>query len=232
MRDRASTSSMPADPAAVPTAPAPSDGAPRAGRLRTRWRVVDIVVASVLGVAAGLVFTLWDLGYGPIGTGLGLVLPGAQALVGGVWLFAGVLVGIVVRKPGAALYGELVAAAVEALVGNEWGGWLTLLSGLVQGVGAEIVLALFLYRVYRFPVVVLAGAAAGLALGLNDCIVSYPGYAAAFKVVYVICAVVSGAVIAGGGSWLIVRALARTGVLGAFAAGREGRRRPRRPAAS
>ena len=28
-----------------------------------RWRVVDIVVASVLGVAAGLIFLAWNVGY-------------------------------------------------------------------------------------------------------------------------------------------------------------------------
>lgn len=185
-----------------------------------RWRVVDIVVASVLAVALGVVFRLWDLGYEPLSAGVALVLPGLQALFGGVWLLAGPVVAIVVRKPGAALYGEVVAASVEALFGTQWG-WSTLLSGLVQGVGAEIVLALFLYRVYRLPVVVLAGAAAGLALGINDSVVWYAGYDAGFKVVYVISAIVSGAVIAGAGSWLLVRALARTGVLSSFAAGRE-----------
>jgi energy-coupling factor transport system substrate-specific component len=188
-----------------------------------RWRVVDIVVASVLAVASGLVFTLWDLGYGPISTGLGLVLPGSQSLIGGMWLFAGVLVALVIRKPGAALYGEIVAASVEALVGNEWG-WLTLVSGLVQGLGAEIVLAAFLYRSFRLPVVLLAGAAAGLALGINDSVLWYAGYAGGFKAVYIVCAIISGTVIAGLGSWLVVRALARTGVLSSFAAGRTVRR--------
>ncbi|MEH3077374.1 MAG: hypothetical protein PGN11_11985, partial [Quadrisphaera sp.] len=35
-------------------------------RLVARGRVVDIVVASVLGVAMGLVFTVWNLGWTPI----------------------------------------------------------------------------------------------------------------------------------------------------------------------
>ena len=30
---------------------------------RLRWRVVDIVVASVIGVASGLIFLLWNIGY-------------------------------------------------------------------------------------------------------------------------------------------------------------------------
>jgi len=185
-----------------------------------RWRVVDIVVASVLAVAIGVVFKLWEFGYEPLSTVSALVLPGSQSLFGGVWLLAGPVVAIIVRKPGAALYAEMVAASVEALLGTQWG-WLTLEAGLVQGLGAELVLALFLYRAYRLPVVVLAGAAAGLAMGLNDTVLWYPGLDAGFKVVYVVCGIVSGAVIAGAGSWAIVRALAATGVLSQFAAGRE-----------
>ncbi|MCC8909718.1 ECF transporter S component [Curtobacterium sp. GD1] len=193
-------------------------------RRSLRWRVVDIVVASVLAVAIGVVFKLWEFGYEPISAVAALVLPGTQALFGGVWLLAGPVVAIIVRKPGAALYAEMVAASIEALLGTQWG-WLTLEAGLVQGLGAELVLALFLYRVYRLPVVVLAGAAAGLALGLNDTVLWYPGLDLAFKVVYVVSAIVSGALIAGVGSWFLVRALAATGVLSSFAAGREHSRR-------
>jgi energy-coupling factor transport system substrate-specific component len=203
---------------------------PTTAKRSLRWRVVDIVVASVLAVAIGVVFKLWEFGYEPISAAAALVLPGTQALFGGVWLLAGPVVAIVVRKPGAALYAEMVAASVEALLGTQWG-WLTLEAGLVQGLGAELVLALFLYRVYRLPVVVLAGAAAGLALGLNDTVLWYAGLDAAFKVVYVVSAIVSGAVIAGVGSWLLVRALATTGVLSSFAVGREHSRRRTRAAA-
>jgi len=201
--------------AAVPSTPV---------RRSLRWRVVDIVVASVLAVAIGVVFKVWEFGYEPLSAAMTLVLPGTQAFFGGVWLLAGPVVAIVVRKPGAALYAEMVAASVEALLGTQWG-WLTLEAGLVQGLGAEIVLALFLYKVYRLPVVVLAGAAAGLALGLNDTFLWYAGLDVAFKVAYVVSAVVGGAVIAGFGSWLLVRALAATGVLSSFAAGREHSRR-------
>ncbi|WIB13990.1 ECF transporter S component [Curtobacterium sp. MCPF17_052] len=101
----------------------------------------------------------------------------------------------------------------------------------MQGVGAEIVLALFLYRVWKLPVVMLAGAATGLALGLNDAFRYYAGATASFQVTYVICAIISGVVVSGIGSWLLVRALARTGVLSSFAAGREHGRRPRSSAA-
>lgn len=184
-----------------------------------RWRVVDIVVASVLATAAGLVFVLWNVASNPISTPLSATLPGLQALLGGGWLFAGVLTALVIRKPGAALYGELVAATVSALVGNQWG-VLTLESGLVQGLGAELVFAVFLYRRWGLPMAVLAGAVAGLALAVNDLILWYPGSATAFVTIYTVSAIVSGALVAGLLSWFVVRSLAKTGALSRFASGR------------
>jgi energy-coupling factor transport system substrate-specific component len=192
-----------------------------AGRTnRFRWRVVDIVVASVIGVAAGLVFWLWGQAYTPLSAPLEAALPGLQALLGGGWLFAGVLGGLIIRKPGAALFTEVVAAVVSAIVGTQWGA-LTLLSGLVQGLGAEIVLALFLYANWRAYVAVLAGMGAGLALAINDLVLWYPGAKVEFAVIYTLSSVVSGAVLAGLLSWLAARGLARTGALSRFASGRE-----------
>ncbi len=196
-----------------------------ASPLRTRpalqWRVVDIVVASVLGVAGGLVMTVWNLVYSPVTAPLEIALPGLQALMYAIWLFPAVLVGLVVRKPGAALYGELVAAAVSALLGGMWG-WTALAWGLVQGLGAEIVFAILLYRAWGLVPAILAGMGAGVGLVVMDLTFYYAGTRPEFMLVYAISAIVSGAVIAGLGSWLLVRGLARTGALARFAAGREG----------
>lgn len=192
---------------------------PRA-RPTLRWRVVDIVVASVLGVASGLLFLVWNVAYEPLSVPLKAALPGMQALAGGGWLFAGVLTGLIIRKPGAALYGSLLASAVSALVGNAWGP-LTLVSGFVQGLGAELVFAIFLYSSWRLYVAMLAGMGAGLAMAINDLILWYPGAAALFSTVYTVSALISGAVLAGALPWFAARGIARTGVLSRFASGRE-----------
>jgi energy-coupling factor transport system substrate-specific component len=191
-----------------------------AGKRNYRWRVVDIVIASVIGVASGLVFVVWNQASNPLSAVLSPVLPGLQALLGGGWLFAGVLGGLIIRKPGAAIYTELLAAVISTLVGNQWAA-LTLVSGVVQGLGAEIVFALFLYRNYRLVVALAAGAVAGLALAINDLVLWYPGSASEFATIYVVSAIVSGTVLAGLLSWLAMRGLARTGALSRFAAGRE-----------
>ena len=188
---------------------------------RLRWRVVDIVVASVIGVASGLIFLLWNIGYLGPKTLLEPLLPGLQGLLDGPWLFAGVLGALIIRKPGAAIYTETLAAVVSALVGNQWGGFLTLEAGLVQGLGAEIVFLIFFYRVWTLPVAILAGAGAALAGGVNNLILWYAGADATFTVVYLVSTAVSGAVIAGAGSWALARGLAATGALDRFASGRE-----------
>lgn len=189
-------------------------------RITFRWRVVDIVVASVIGVAAGLVFFAWNQVYSPVSAPLEAVLPGLQALVYGVWLIAGVLGGLVIRKPGAAIFVEIVAATVSTLIGAQWG-ILTLESGFVQGLGAELVFLAFLYSNWRLHVAVIAGAVSGLALAINDLVLWYAGSAPTFAAIYAASAIVSGAVIAGVGSWLITRGLAKTGALSRFASGRE-----------
>ncbi|MDO9590095.1 MAG: ECF transporter S component, partial [Microcella sp.] len=126
---------------------------------------------------------------------------------------------------------ELVAAAVSALLGGFWG-WTALAWGLVQGLGAELVFAILLYRAWGLVPAILAGVGAGVGLTIMDLTVYYAGARPEFMVVYAVSAMVSGAVIAGLGSWLIVRGLARTGELSRFAAGREGMARSEHETAS
>ncbi|MET4002327.1 MULTISPECIES: ECF transporter S component [Arthrobacter] len=178
---------------------------------KSTWRVVDIVVVSVLGVAVGVIFWLWSAGYGFIAA-FTVAFPPVGALYVGGWLIAGVLGALVVRKPGAALYCELIAATVEGLLGTHFG-FTVLLSGLIQGLGAELAFAVFRYRKFNLPVAILAGTLAGLALGVYENLIYNVAWALEWKLVYAVLAMVSGALIAGVISWLAVRGLARTGAL-------------------
>jgi energy-coupling factor transport system substrate-specific component len=142
-------------------------GTPLTRRTTYRWRVVDIVVASVLGVASGIIFWAWGLAWTPLS-------------------------GILAFTPG------------------------------LEGLGAELVFAIFLYANWRLWGALIAGAGAGVAVGLLD--TSFTSYAAlefGYKLVYFFSAVVSGILLAGLLSWLAVRGLAKTGALSRFAAGRE-----------
>jgi energy-coupling factor transport system substrate-specific component len=195
---------------------------------RFRWRVVDIVVASVIGVASGVLFWLWGLAWPGLDTALSFT-PGLSGLLAGGWLFAGVLGGLVVRKPGAALYAEVVAAVVSMALGTQWA-FLTLVWGLVQGIAAELGFAIFLYANWRLVAALTSGAFAGVAVALLDTnFSSVAALAAEARAVYFVSAVVSGILIAGLLSWVVMRALAATGALDRFAAGREARAREAEP---
>lgn len=192
---------------------------------RSTWRVVDIVVAAVLGVAIGLVFWGWNAVGGAWFSAADALTPGLGGIAVGIWLIGGVIGGLVIRKPGAALVVEVVAAIISMLIGNVWG-VSTVLSGIVQGLGAELVFALFLYRRFTLPVAMLAGVGAGAAAWIFEMFYgSSPNFLKSFEfnAIYLGTLVVSGALLAGLVGWLLVRALASTGALSRFAAGREAR---------
>src|SRR5262245_38855809 len=102
--------------------------------MQARWRTVDVVVASVIAVAFGVVFWAWNLLWE--GAASGIPLPG-RAVIYGVWLVPAVLGALVIRKRGAALYTEFVAALVSVLLGNPWG-LVIILYGLFEGAAGEL----------------------------------------------------------------------------------------------
>lgn len=183
----------------------------------TGWRTTDIVVCAVIGVAFGVVFWAWNLLWaatGPFFTGF----PPLQAFMYGTWLLPAVVAPLIIRKPGAALFAETVAATVSALLGAQWG-LLTIVYGLMQGGAAELVFAFTLYRAWGLPTALLAAAAAGAAAWLLDVTVFYPEWAVDWQLVYGALLVPSAILVAGAGGWYLVRAIAETGVLAGFASG-------------
>ncbi|GAB4099602.1 ECF transporter S component [Sinomonas halotolerans] len=188
-----------------------------------RWRVVDIVVGALLAVAGGVLFWAWSNGvYPPLSAGLIAAYAPLGGLISGGWVLPAVLGGLIIRKPGAALFVETVAATGELLMGSPYG-TTVLISGIVQGLGAELVFAAFRYRRFTLPVAGLAGAGAGLFMGLNDCFAPWGwniAYELGDKFAYIGCTVASGIVIAGLVSWLATRGLAKTGALSSFASRR------------
>ncbi len=191
---------------------------------RLNWRVVDMVTTAILGVACGLLFLIWNqvggLGYDV----LDAVTPGFGGLITGIWLIGGPIGGLIVRKPGAAILVEVIAASVSAALGSQWG-ISTLYSGLAQGLGAEIIFALFVYRRFSLTVAALSGAGAGVGAWILE-FLAFGSMAKSFgfNITYFITLIISGA-IAGLLAWLLVRGLAQTGALDRFAAGREVRTR-------
>lgn len=184
------------------------------------WRTIDLMTAALIGVAMGVVFWAWDLSYEFISAPFTATFAPFVGLLGGTWLLAGVLGGLIVRRPGAALFAEVLAAAVSALLGNQWG-WTTVYAGVLQGLGVELILLVFVYRRFGLVVAALGGMLAAAFETAYEWNVYWAGFDTEWKLTYLACFMVSGAVIAGLGGWLITRALARTGAIDAMPPGRE-----------
>ena len=99
-----------------------------------------------------------------------------------------------------------LAATVSVVPGNKWG-ITTLYSGFAQGIGAEIVFALFLWRRWSMGIAVVAGIGAALGAFVNEYILGNHAMNATFNITYLVCLVISGAVLAGGLAWLLMRGL-------------------------
>jgi energy-coupling factor transport system substrate-specific component len=175
------------------------------------------VVTAIIGVVFGVVFQLWNQ-VAAATSGLFTAFPPAANLLYGVWLMPAILAPLIVRKPGAALFAELVAAGLSLFLGSPYGAD-TLLSGLLQGAGAELVFFAFRYRSWSIPVLALAAAASATAAWAHDWIIWSPTMGFDTQVWFWVCAVISAVVIATGGSVLLVRSLRPTGVLKGFPAG-------------
>lgn len=212
--------------AAVPAqATHPTRKVPATTVLATRplmgWRGVDLITAAMLAVAFGVMFWGFDTFIYPILSTLAAGFPPAGELMLGVWLIPAVVGALVIRRPGAALFTELVAANVELFLGNKWGA-AVLLSAVLQGLGVELAMAMFRHRRFGLVVAVLGGVlAATFEITLYEWHSYVAEYSTAWKAIYLGAGMISGAIIAGVGGWALVRALARTGALNAFPPGQE-----------
>ncbi|WP_409483957.1 ECF transporter S component [Arsenicicoccus dermatophilus] len=187
------------------------------------WRGIDLVVGAVLAVAMGVAFWAWDNSLYHLVEGPAAAYAPIGSLVLGVWLLPAVAGALLVRRPGAALYVELIAATVETLLGNKWAA-LVMLSALLQGLGVELAMAVWRWRRFDLTAAVLGGV---LAAVLEICCYEWwayvPQLAPVHKLVYLAFGVISGAVIAGLGAVALVRALARSGAVDAFPPAQEAR---------
>ncbi len=187
------------------------------------WELKDVIMMAVLGVVFAAVYmAVFNLGT-VISTGLAPfgLSNFAFEIVYGVWFMAGTLAAYIIRKPGAGLVAELLAAAIELLLGNS-GGLTVVLTGLIQGVGIELGFAAFRYRRWNLASMTLGGILAAAFIFcyelyyLNYATLAIGLIAAQLCVRFISAFVFSGLVckLAGDG-------LAKTGVVRNYAIGKE-----------
>ena len=188
----------------------------------TRYRTVDLLVTVLIGAAFGVAF----LGYGQLYTLIGPLTAAfkpAEGLLAGIWFLPAVLAALLVRKPGAALLAEMVAAVLSMLLGSQWG-WGTAVSGLMQGGGVELAFLLTRYRRFTLPVAVLGGVLSALLEWGWEKVAYYQEMSWAFSGTMLAFFLLSGALLSGVLGWAASRALIATGAVDSLASGREAAR--------
>jgi energy-coupling factor transport system permease protein len=134
-------------------------------------------------------------------------------VVMGFWFIVSIIAAAIIRKPGAALFSEVLAAVVQVMLGSP-AGLLLLLTGLVQGAGAEAVFAATRWRKYTLPVLMAAGVGAAVFSFVYTWIrFDYGALAPALLLVMFALRCASGALLGGLLGHVIVEALYKTGVL-------------------
>ena len=183
--------------------------------MKPRWKLREIVVSAVLAVVFGFVFVGADALWGVVNAIGGPLLTDA---IFGLWFVGGTGVAFIMRRPGAALFGEVLGAIVEMLAGGPIGLRLIIV-GLIQGAGAEAVYVLTRYRRWDLTVNALAGVGASAFSWVWTLVgpSAFFKFSAGFLVADFVIRGVSGAVLGGILPALLGVALSRTGVLSGFA---------------
>jgi energy-coupling factor transport system substrate-specific component len=178
------------------------------------WKTLEVILTANLALVFGLLFLGWAFVWEFVKP-LNVVLPGSRDLFYGFWFVASIVAAYIIRKPGAALAAETLAALAEFLAGGEWG--LTILiSGLVQGAMAELVFAALSYKRYDLPVLALAGAAAGVGSLVVDYLFWYSDLTLGVLAIMLVARLISGMLLAGWLGKVIGDGLERAGALGSF----------------
>src|SRR5690606_37055280 len=174
----------------------------------------ETLIVAVLGAVFAVLYLGWvqvwliaQALFGPV----------TMDVVMGFWFVASIVAAAIIRKPGVAFATEVLTAAVQILLGNP-AGLLLLVTGAVQGAGAEAVFAATRWRNYRLPVLMAAGVGAALfSFAYTWIRFDYGALAPGLLATMLVLRCLSGVLLGGLLGHVIVAALYRTGVLSGLA---------------
>lgn len=183
------------------------------------WMTRDILLVAVVGAAFGPLFAQWTNVYKAAGSFLGPW----NDLIGGFWWIPAILIPYIVRKPGAALVGETLAAVISVIGGSPYGIIGTAVAGLVEGMGAEVIFMLFGWKRFDWLTLTLAGVASAITGFIYLWPIYYANYDLGLVLTTAAAYVIGVVAIAVIGGKLLGDALLATGVLDRFQIGRDRR---------
>jgi len=186
-----------------------------------KWELKDIIMMAILGVIFSAVYlAVFDLGMVIYTAGAASGLSNyAFEIIYGVWFMASTVAAYIIRKPGVAFLCEVLASVVELMMGNS-GGLTVVLTGIIQGAGAEAAFALFRYKKWDLVSMTLAGIFSAICIFIYELFyLDYLHLAPVLLITQPLVRFVSAFVFAGLLSKLACDGLARTGVVRSYALG-------------
>lgn len=192
----------------------------RATKPLAQWRTIDLLTCAFLGVAFGIAYWAWGKVYEVPSNAISAGFPPLSALFAWPWLVAGIVGMLVVRRPGAALFTEILAAIVSMVPGTQWGSTV-FWSGFFQGLGVEIGFALFAYAGFRLLPTLVAGFLGGAVESVYEWYSYWTDWDMGYKIAHLFLLGAATAVLGGLLSHGIVRGLASAGALNSFPPGQE-----------
>ena len=187
--------------------------------MKMNWKLKDVLLIAVCAVLFGVIY----LGCTYLGGILyGALTPAGMGSLGyepfyGIYFMAGAFGIYVMRKPGTGVIAELLAAVLECLFGNYFGP-IIILSGLIQGIGFELLIALRGYKKFDRGTMICASVICSVITMIYNLIISgYNRIALPVLALMLVVRIISAIIFCGIITQLLADGMARAGVLKGYA---------------
>lgn len=185
--------------------------------MNNKLNLHDFIFIAIMATTLGIIWWGYSFIYNILSP---FLKPFAiSGLIEGIWQISGIFFAIIIRKPGSALLGAIIAAGVEGFI-SQWG-ISALVSGFFQGLPAELLFLALGYKNWNK----LTCAIAGSLCALGGYIVTffwynYNSFGLKYNLINLSCGMISGAILGGLLARYIAIRLAKTGTLNQFAIAR------------
>lgn len=178
-----------------------------------KLKISEIVFIAILSAAMGVLWWGYTFFYDLVEP---FLKPFAmENLLSGVWFMGAIFFPYIIRKPGSAFLGEVIAALVQGFIAR-WG-ISSLVYGVVQGLPVEIFFLILAYKKWSLPYLCIGG----IISALSSYILSFFWYQyfklnLSFNLIQIGCFIVTGIILAGILSKYLADGLKKTGALNQF----------------
>ena len=186
---------------------------------KNTWKLKDVLLIAISAVLFGVIYLGCTYAGGIL---YGVLTPAGMGSLGyepfyGIYFMAGAFGVYVMRKPGSGLIAELLAAILECMFGNYFGP-IIILSGLVQGLGFELIIALKKYKKFDKLTMVEGAVICSVVTMIYNLIISgYNQIAVPVLLLMLVVRIISAVVFDGFVTPVLADGLARAGVLKGYA---------------